>query len=51
MEDIFGWAAASNQPIGEWSVSQVTTMSEMFEGAQRFDQPTGEWNVSQVATI
>jgi hypothetical protein len=36
-----------NQPIGNWDVSSVTFMDNMFSGSQ-FNQPIGEWDVSLV---
>jgi surface protein len=37
-----------NQPIGNWDVSNVTSMSGMFLGAENFNQPIGIWDVSNV---
>jgi surface protein len=48
---MFGHASAFNQPIGEWNVSNVTTMDRMFLGASKFNQPIGEWNVSKVTNM
>jgi len=40
-----------NQPIGNWDVSNVTKMDEMFNGAQIFNQPIGNWDVSNVTDM
>ena len=34
--------------IGDWDVSNVTDMSNVFSGAQSFNQPLNNWNVSKV---
>ena len=34
--------------INNWDVSNVTNMSDMFEGAESFNQPLNNWNVSNV---
>ena len=41
-------AKAFNQAIGSWNVSNVTDMSEMFNGATSFNQYIGNWDVSNV---
>ena len=37
--------------IGEWDVSSVTDMQQMFIGARDFNQYIGEWDVSKVETM
>lgn len=39
-----------NQPIGNWDVSSVTDMSNMFF-ASEFNQPIGNWDVSSVTDM
>ncbi|XRB06257.1 EF-hand domain-containing protein [Pycnococcus provasolii] len=39
------------QDIGNWDVSKVTDMSQMFDGARSFNQPIGNWDVSQVTNM
>ena len=48
---MFWNAAAFNQDIGQWNVSQVTDMSNMFCNAAAFNQDIGQWNVSQVTNM
>ena len=48
MENMFNTARNFNQPIGNWDVSNVTTMFGMFYFADEFNQPLGDWNVSNV---
>jgi len=43
---MFGNSKKFNQPIGEWDVSNVEDMNNMFSGSFEFNQPIGEWNVS-----
>jgi surface protein len=40
-----------NRPIGQWDVSRVTNMCDMFSRASLFNQPIGGWNVSQVTDM
>jgi surface protein len=35
-------------PIGEWDVSQVTNMTNLFRDAGSFNEPIGGWDVSSV---
>ena len=44
-------ATAFNQDIGQWNVSQVTDMGEMFKDARAFNQPIGRWNVANVTDM
>ena len=37
--------------IGEWDVSQVTDMSDMFSFAQSFNRDISEWNVARVTDM
>jgi surface protein len=39
MHFMFRNAAAFNQPIKSWDVSNVAGMQEMFSGATAFNQP------------
>jgi surface protein len=44
-------AGTFRPPIGEWDVSGVTDMSELFEGWDKFNQPIGNWDTSNVTTM
>jgi len=48
MGGVFTGAEFFNQPIGNWDVSNVTTMRYMFFQATSFNQPIGNWDVSSV---
>ena len=37
--------------IGDWDVSNVTNMIQLFEGARSFNQPLNNWNVSNVTDM
>ena len=37
-----------NQPIGNWDVSKVENMCQMFSGAYSFNQPIHMWNISNL---
>jgi len=39
------------KPISEWDVSQVTNMSELFQGYVDFNEDIGKWNVSNVTNM
>jgi surface protein len=40
-----------NKRIGEWDVSRVTNMSELFFNHRLFDEPLDKWNVSNVTNM
>jgi surface protein len=40
-----------NQPIGDWDVSSVTNMRNMFWGAESFNQDISDWDVSSVTDM
>ena len=40
-----------NQPLGGWSVDNVTSMRSMFEGASAFNQPLGDWSVDNITDM
>ncbi|MEQ8361525.1 MAG: BspA family leucine-rich repeat surface protein [Cyclobacteriaceae bacterium] len=50
MSSMFGGASAFNQPIGNWNVSNVTNMNQMFS-VSAFNQDIGNWNVSKVTNM
>jgi len=41
-------AAAFNQPIGGWNVSNVTVMWHVFRNAAASNQPISDWDTSNV---
>ena len=45
---MFQGADLFNQPIGNWDVSNVTQMDQMFYFAQDFNQDISNWDVSKV---
>jgi surface protein len=40
-----------NHAIGNWDVSNVKNMSQMFSGARNFNQPIEKWNVCNVTNM
>ena len=48
---MFRTARKFNQPIGDWDVSNVTNMWEMFEYAEVFNHDISQWDVSNVRTV
>jgi surface protein len=40
-----------NQPIGNWNVSNVKSMDNMFNGNTVFNQDIGSWDVSSVTNM
>jgi surface protein len=38
-------------PIGNWDVSRVTNMSNLFSGLESFNEPLNDWNVSNVTNM
>ena len=45
---MFDGATSFNQPLNNWDVSKVASMTNMFTGAESFNQPLNKWNVSNV---
>ncbi len=41
----------SSGGMGNWNVSRVTDMGNMFYNAGKFDQPLGDWDVSSVINM
>ena len=41
----------ANSTIGEWNLSNVTTMRSLFEQATSFNRYIGDWDVSKVTNI
>ena len=37
--------------IGDWDVSNVTNMMDLFNGARSFNKPLNNWNVSKVTDM
>ena len=37
--------------VGDWDVSNVTDMSNMFGQAESFNQPISKWNTSKVTNM
>ena len=40
-----------NQPLNDWRVDNVTSMSCMFQGAYAFNQPLNDWRVDNATNI
>ena len=40
-----------DKQIGQWDVSRVTDMSELFKGKDNFNEPLNDWNVSNVTNM
>ena len=38
-------------PIGQWDVSRVTNMTELFRRRSEFNEPIGNWDVSNVTNM
>tara|TARA_B100000524_G_scaffold347458_1_gene249508 strand:- start:1438 stop:2400 length:963 start_codon:yes stop_codon:yes gene_type:complete len=45
---MFNGASYFNQYIGNWNVSNVTSMNFMFSGVENFNQDIGSWDTSNV---
>jgi surface protein len=50
MQNLFEYST-SNQPIGNWDVSNVTNMNFMFFRAGSFNQDISNWDVSNVTDM
>mgnify|MGYP000070697084 CR=1 FL=1 len=50
MSDMFN-SSRFNQPIGNWNVSNVTNMSNMFKNNTSFNQDISNWNVGNVTNM
>ncbi len=40
-----------NVPIGDWDVSRVTNMRQLFQEERTFNEPLNDWNVSNVTNM
>ena len=50
MSEMFSYASAFNQPIGNWNVNKVTNMDTMFMFATAFNQNLSKWCVTNIPT-
>ena len=53
MSNMFGscFLMVGNVSIGQWDVSNVTNMFNMFNNSKLFNQPIGDWDVSNVTDM
>ena len=51
MSDMFAYASAFNQNIGDWNTANVKNMTGMFERARNFNQDIGNWNTANVTDM
>ena len=45
------WAASTSCAIGEWDVSRVTSLLQLFDAKQSFNQDLSKWDVSNVVNF
>jgi surface protein len=48
MNYLFSAKLSFNEPLEDWDVSNVTSMTGMFDNCMSFNQPLAKWNVSNV---
>ena len=46
---MFEYCINFNQPLNNWDVSRVTTMSFMFSLCEKFNQDISNWNIQNVS--
>lgn len=53
IQGMFYNATSFNQPIGNWSINQITNvqMRDMLRNASAFNQDIGSWNMSKVTNL